>query len=481
MVAATYLACEGMQVCSCLHPRYVDTPNGRVHVPCGNCEACNALKGYSSKTNLDVCLANFVCVYMVTLTYNDEHLPFAVWDDEEFSYVGSDVDYNGNSYSSPFGDWCDDALTSRHLDYVLTRYDGKLPVLSHRDILLFKKRFRKSLFKELNEKVSIYVCGEYAPKNFRPHFHLLLCFKSLVRECDVTRLVHSAWSCRVRGSSSRSPYGFVHVQYCSSEGYSSYVASYLNCSINLPKVLRGKFRPFRQSFRQSEYRSDFVGFEELSYFRKPYFEKPCRDYTTGEYVVARVPSFLQDRVFPRHKAFGLIDIQTRLRITKFVALFPSFGQFYDYCTNAFDGGLALSFIRDVIMYDVRDVRVALYKFWLVFRRYWHNSVSFGCSLLEYFRRLDDFFSQRELFKLRKFYEFLSDFSKTHARDQVLSLYYDSPQYYDYRNLQEFKYFKFLMHKINFVNSKTKKRNSYFEYRGWSRPRFGSSNPKILQL
>lgn len=458
----------------------MDTPNGRVHVPCGRCEACNALKGYSAKTNLDICLSYFPCVYLVTLTYNDKYLPFASWDDDEFAFVGSDVDYHGNNYRSDYGFWCDDEVTLRYLDVCKSRYDGRLPVLSHSDVILFKKRFRKNFAKISNEKVCIYVCAEYSPKEFRPHYHLLLCFKSLQSECAVTDCVRASWSCRVRYTSAREEFGFVSVQYCTTASYSSYVSSYLNCVIGLPKILLGQFRPFRQSFRQSDIRQSYFEFDEYEYFCKPCFEKSCRS-SDGLFVVARVPSFLQNRVFPLHKAFDCIDIQGRLRVAKFCSLFDGFKSFYDYVVNAFDGGFALSFIRDVIMRDVRDVRLCLYKFWLVFRRYVANSCTYNVSLYDYFLALDNFRSRRELFKLSKFYDFLEDFSRKHKPFEVSSLYYDSPQLYDYRNISEYKYFASKCRDINFNNAKTKKRNSYFASRGWRRPSFYNSKIKSYLL
>lgn len=467
-----------MQVCNCENPIWLQ--DRQIHVPCGHCAACEMSKGLSSCSALEQCLPNFKSVFLVTLTYNDEHLPFADWNDDEFAFQSLDVDYHGNYYSSYYSEFCEDSLTSGLLDYCNQHYDGRVPVLSHRDILLFKKRLRKQISK-LNEKVFIYVCGEYAPHHFRPHYHLLLCFDTLFPQPQLVEIVSMCWSCRVRYSSGRESYGFVDVRYCHKKGVASYVSKYLNSSINLPKILCGKFRPFRQSFRQSDFRCGYFEFDEQQYFNEPYFEKFCTDYNSGNPTLCRVPSFVESRYYPKHKAFDSVSLQTRCRIAQFCSLFPCFKDFEYYCMNAFDGGLALSFIRDVVMRGVNDVRLVLYKFYLTFRRYVQVANHFGLSLYAYFHKLQSFYSKKELFKLRKFYEFLEDFSLKHSVEDVLALYYDSPVLVDYHRLSDYRTYHRLCHSIQSNNCKTKKRNSYFSIRGWSRPSYGNINPKFLSL
>lgn len=481
----TYSVCEDMQVCSCLSPVYIDTPDGGVYVPCGHCSACLSNKGLARRTSLDICLSHYVSVFLVTLTFSNSHLRFADWSDDEFAFLSDETDYLGRNYRSDYNLWCDDKSSFALYDYCKQHYDGRLPVLSHRLAILFKKRFRKNLSKVYNEKVFIYLCGEYGAsktENFRPHYHCLLCFPSVVSRDFVEELVFKSWQERSSASRRKEPIGFCDVRLCAQKGYSSYVTSYVTCTSDLPKILsRGQFKPFFQSSRQCEYRGDYYGVSEQEYFDKPSFERSVSSLRDGSPDVVRVPSFLVSRVYPKHKAFGLITLQDRVRIAQFVSLFPCFEQFYDYCLNAFDGGLVLSFIRDVVMFDVPNVKVCLYKFYLVFRRYVRNAVRFGVSLVDYFNRLDLYWSKYELFKLRKFYQFLEDFSKVNPVTSVLACYYNTVGMpYDFRSLPSFKHYSLLMRSINQNLSKTHKRNDYFSRHNLLRP-VCSTNPLITRF
>lgn len=483
VVVVTYSACEGMQVCSCSDLRYVRTPHGGAHVPCGRCPACLALKGLGRVERLTDCLSEYPVRYLVTLTYDDDHLPVALFDDDTHDFVSDrDCDYNGVCYSvSAYDVYCSDTpypLLS------LSRYGG-LPVLSRRDMILFKKRFRKEYHKYYNEQIYIYVCGEYGPTTFRPHYHLLLGFKSLLSIESVRAIVHKAWSCRAAspaGRPSRVPLGFTDIKFVDGTGVSKYVAQYLNCTAQLPScIAHGAFRPFCQCSRGTDIRQRLYGLDEQSFFAEPHFECDLLSVVDNTPVTRQVPSFFEARVFPKHKSFDLLTDEDRVRVAGFVSHFVDFEHFFDYMhSKPFDNSsLGFAFFNDVILgsvYDIHQRRLVLYRNWLVFRRYLNNASRFGVSLLDYVRRLSRYYADKGLFQLNRFLSFVQDFSFTHSLDETLSLYYNTEMYplRDYRLLPEYVMFHSRMSSIIANTTKTKKRNDYFVAHGLKRPSFVSN-------
>lgn len=94
-------------------------------IPCGQCIACRINYSQQWAERCYVESLNHEKNCFLTLTYDDEHLPFS-----EFGY----------------------------------------PTLVKRDIQLFMKRLRKAI----DCKISFYCSGEYGDTTFRPHYHLLL-------------------------------------------------------------------------------------------------------------------------------------------------------------------------------------------------------------------------------------------------------------------------------------------------------------------
>lgn len=121
-----------------------------VLVPCGRCLGCRL--DYSRQW-ADRCLAELAyhdSAYFVTLTYDEEHLP---WSKYPALKDGSMPDESTGEVSEEQLDW----FTSM--------------TLCKRDVQLFMKRLRKAY---PDDKIRYFGCGEYGPKTFRPHYHLIL-------------------------------------------------------------------------------------------------------------------------------------------------------------------------------------------------------------------------------------------------------------------------------------------------------------------
>lgn len=180
----------------------------KLKIPCGQCDGCRM--DYSRQWAIRCALEaqQWQHNWFVTLTYSDEFVPLnthAVVDQE----TGEVIDE----------------------DFVMT--------LVPDDLKGFMKRLRRNFQREKGfDGVRFYACGEYGPKNMRPHFHLILfncplddlvlhhkdrgyCYYS-------SEFLEKAWSERITvdGKSVRVPYGFVQVCDFTYET-AAYVARYM--------------------------------------------------------------------------------------------------------------------------------------------------------------------------------------------------------------------------------------------------------------
>lgn len=95
-------------------------------VPCGKCLECKKRRVNSWYIRLKNQLNDCDNAYMVTLTYDEENIPFS---------------------------------------------ENGLMTLDYTDFQKFMKRYRK---KNENSKVRYFTCGEYGANSFRPHYHAIM-------------------------------------------------------------------------------------------------------------------------------------------------------------------------------------------------------------------------------------------------------------------------------------------------------------------
>lgn len=103
-------------------------------IPCGHCDGCRIDRSRDWANRCMLELEYHKEAWFVTLTYNDEHLPYGKTVDES---TGELIE---------------------------------VPTLSKRDWQLFMKRLRKLTGQELR----FFMCGEYGPKTYRPHYHAII-------------------------------------------------------------------------------------------------------------------------------------------------------------------------------------------------------------------------------------------------------------------------------------------------------------------
>lgn len=219
----------------CLNPQKFCNPHTResMLVGCGKCPACLMQKNSMSSLKVKLESLSHKYCYFITLTYRDSEVPkmFPIVDEstswqpkKKFKFVCPDYDfpiYEGYFTLSDI----DRCKRKAKLPF--------LPYLKKRDLQLFIKRLRKHLSNYTDEKIRYFACGEYGPKTFRPHFHLLLWFSQEQTAKNLYRCIHKSWK-----------FGIVDIQKSRGDA-SSYVAGYLNSDCNLPRFLsEGTAKPF---------------------------------------------------------------------------------------------------------------------------------------------------------------------------------------------------------------------------------------------
>lgn len=179
----------------------------KLMLPCGQCDGCRM--DYARQWAIRCALEaqQWDDNYFVTLTYNDEFVPIRAHE------------------------WVEIDTGEYHCEDVMTLVKPHLSA--------FMKRLRENFRREKDfEGIRFYGCGEYGPKNMRPHYHMIL-FNCPLDDLEVigrrdgyvyyrSPFVEKAWSERLHfdGDSVRWPMGFVQICDFTYET-AAYVARYM--------------------------------------------------------------------------------------------------------------------------------------------------------------------------------------------------------------------------------------------------------------
>lgn len=232
--------------------------------------------------------------FFVTLTYADKYLPRASFlEVEPEKYVLID-EQTGEVLSD---EKCELSYVEKLQRKVKSKY---IPYLLKNDVQLFLKRLRKS-FPE--NQIRYFLCGEYGPKHFRPHYHLLLWFeKPQLARPQLPEVVSKKW-----------PFGRVDVQ-VAADDCAKYVAGYTASFSYIPSILRNSFgRPFTLH-------STRLGFEfiERYYGKNPLsagFESFDKIILSGNERISELSNSraYQASIYPRPRRYNGISDDDRFR------------------------------------------------------------------------------------------------------------------------------------------------------------------------
>lgn len=438
---------------SCLHPVKV-VRNGEVnYFPCGKCMSCRNSKSHLHEQLCRVESSLHKYTVFATLTYAPEHLPVVeVEYHEENGFFNVGVVSRTDRVTEFFEtDVIHETRVPLHeiSKYVLPVLRNKFRleeqntfgILFYRDVQLFNKRLRKHIdiswlqrykvkhnIKKLSyeEKKNVlrsvpryrfYTVGEYGPRTYRPHYHILFYTDSRWLSTAIRRFVHTSWQL-----------GRTDCQLSNGEA-NSYTAGYATSVCNLPPLIADvpqRFCVHSQNFGHTP-------FEELgSHISEVrYKDLAGRNLVySGRLHELRCPSSYEACLFP--KTFGLCNSAhfTNLRrYQSFGALSGIFGTktvseivelylgHFDLITtlrnpdySLYKLGLAL-YTPDVLLgsdYDECDEQVLRSRLTSILYTSKHFSkmcVKFGLSSDYYYRVICNYYTDKEMyFFLKQFHE-----------------------------------------------------------------------------
>ena len=463
---------------SCFNPKVVHNvyTGEDIVTRCGKCPACLNIKASQWVSRLDMESQYHRYVLFTTLTYDDLHVPQIV-------RLRKDQYPNAAYYNADN----DELIDCRDINVTFTKKDWNyisdskvLNVLDKQDVVLFFKRLRYYFNeKEKGSKLRYYITGEYGPRTYRPHLHLLLFYDSEKVHASITELLSKSWS-----------YGDVYDPHLVTGSAADYCASYINSFASLPKIyLHRSISPFCLFSKQ-------IGLPACETSR----ERLCEIFLRGidKFTVRSLKSFqfedvsywrsLSDRLYPRLSRFVLISHSDRVKIYRCIQ------RIYESCSEEFfskkneerrfsvtpyvtdeivrgyvfsDGNdflcryfrlisskfkitsrflkneVSLSGFKDLPFAPAdfkmeREFKMAktqtqefnydsLYNFVVRVLRSLRDCVSFGLSIEEYVTKIEEYYDKKSHSNLSHYYEFQDDYFKSNP---IWHLIYFDKKFYD---------------------------------------------------
>lgn len=298
---------SNLVVSPCLHPRTVYNPycGYDVQVSCGKCEACCNTHAAKWVQRLDLEAQCHKYTLFVTLTYDDFHVPQVV-------RLRKDSYPNAAYIDSETGQIFDVRDIKESFDSADWQYiaDSKvLNVLSKRDFQKFIKLLRY-YFTQTDEtaKLRYYLCGEYGPRTYRPHGHMLLFFDSERCLSQIEILLSKSW-----------PHGHIHDPHLVHGSASEYVAAYVNSLSSLPRIYLHKWlKPFTLFSKTPSIGSLYPCLKEVrELVAHGVDEFRCYNAKHNEFVNVPLWRSLQSRLYPRLPRFGNLSSFDRIILYRF--------------------------------------------------------------------------------------------------------------------------------------------------------------------
>ena len=243
----------------CLNPIAVKQDDGTFKFfPCRHCLACLLKRMFNISQSSLYEMYSSASVAFVTLTYRNRDIPKAWFhlnsDTNKIDFCDSDgVILSSERYTDKF---------YSHLYKISRNYAdrfpnyfrlGQVPYLCRKHVTDYLKRLRitstRQGFAPNVLPIRFLLCGEYGESFARPHFHLLLFFKSETQYLQLKKSIGQKWH-----------YGHCVLRRFHGSG-SSYLSSYLAGSSN-QSYYYGK--SFARQFVGHSNRLGFKGYEKIS-------------------------------------------------------------------------------------------------------------------------------------------------------------------------------------------------------------------------
>lgn len=310
----------------CFNPRKVVNKYTRekIWTSCGKCDYCRGLRSYELKSRIEREFLNpqNKCCWLVTLDYNNESLPIYARD----PLTGN---FSSNREGFPVIESKDVPFYARPMRHPVAECFGHL---CYYDVLGFFQRVRGNmryqlgkgkeeneealkLFKDISyEDASFryFLCGEYGPTTFRPHYHILLWFRKQWTDSQkeyLSQILSKAW-----------PFGSIDIKACTDDGASGYVSGYVTSSTGLPDVLTIKpIKPFCTFSKMPTIGSYQASYNEIqNILIEGTHRRTKYDEDTKEHVSEKLSPTFFSRFFPKCVGFGSKATYDKLRVYSYV-------------------------------------------------------------------------------------------------------------------------------------------------------------------
>lgn len=426
-----------MKVTSCLDPVRVFNKYSQEYVwtNCGKCSEClkrRSLEWTERLTQERYCWR--YCVFF-TLTYNQDNLPILnVVNHEKFAY-----DLTHKHYHPEFGDvvidleqyffGLDGREINKNRDWI-KRNQCKIAYLSVGDAQRFIKRFRinldrivkrkiktdiqngiKTPLSDADSKVRYYLCGEYGETTLRPHYHGLFFFNSEFTASCIEQVISKSWT-----------FGNTDTSFVA-DSNASYVAGYVNCTYNLPKILLHKrIRPFALFSKRP-----FIGslchssqeVKEIFFRASP--DVVIFDHKQSVFKNVSLWRSYQRQLYPKISRFGNLSHIDRVNIYRAYERFekvtekPNFRLFQQYVfgqlNNVYTPSLYVDYSKELL--DLNSIDSSIYKlgnlpilsWYYTSMRVCGQSRSFGVPVRLYVSIIERFYANCDKSKLKNQYEY----------------------------------------------------------------------------
>lgn len=258
----------------CLYPisrSYVNYLGSRKSAACacGHCLECAQKYQNDWSFRLSCEAIYWQHVYFVTLTYDNDNLPLRTIVDDTFL-----PDANAAVSSLPPTKSRIAFLRNENNKDFFNVLSGSqigdfLPEVNKTDCQLYLKRLRESLRLKYNSFIKFFLCSEYGPNTFRPHYHLLI--YSHLPIGQISPEIVNSWNL---GEVKYKEIIYDHSPTGDFQNVSGYVSKY----VSKPTVFESPWVNFgfvRKPFRLM---SKGLGFHYVANICAQYLQRWCREY-----------------------------------------------------------------------------------------------------------------------------------------------------------------------------------------------------------
>ena len=416
---------------NCINPLRIINPYTRevLYVPCRSCSGCRNSYGLKWTLRVEKESKFHRYVMFVTLTYDNDHLPvyYPIFKDGLKYWLSSqdvreinNIDFDITRSFTQFTDNSDNSYFAIS-DALFTNSYYKIPqginkhcvaCVSRIDCKKFIKRLRSNIsyyFKKnhINEdqRIRYFLCSAYGPSTLRPHYHAIFWFDSSSLCGVFSKLLSSSWK-----------NGFTDCSLVNSSA-PQYVAKYVSGNTSLPGLYKSK--PFRTFHLSSK--SPIIGYSSDD--EKAFFEDVFkgtyghREYciTSKSFVHVQPPRSFENRYFP--KCRGYIQDTDSKKLGVYSAA-------YNYFKRKKSLKGLSKYLHSYFLDNLTDIHCSLSCLRWCLR--FHDTPEI------YFLRLQGYYSKKELYLLKKRFDYQNDYitsgyPRSHLLDFDLTIYERLPR------------------------------------------------------